>query len=348
MAEVHIWRYMSLAKYVDLLRSKSVYCPKASLFQDETEGKWIAHAILWGERKRWELLRGSIRQLQQILERAEGKPDALLSFAKQAYSSLSAEGKQSALGGILEGVSRVYADKRKDYIEGTIKNWVRLHDNHNTRVAEWRRQVMIERESTYVSCWHRADSMSLAMWNLYGGGTESIAIRVDVHKLESLLTMNAGWLKERSLDGEVMDVVYIDGLADPKEDLQGDLLERLGVGGDVRVGSFSVKPAMYSYEREVRLIVYPKLDPRQKVVDPNPEVDGFSLSIGNSAASILDFIGAVYVHPLLGSDSMMFRVIQTINEMFGVPDMPIIVDRADAIGANLALQPIETTDSPSD
>ena len=34
-----IWQYLSLAKYFDLLRTKSLFFPKASLFADETEGK---------------------------------------------------------------------------------------------------------------------------------------------------------------------------------------------------------------------------------------------------------------------------------------------------------------------
>jgi hypothetical protein len=96
---------------------------------------------------------------------------------------------------------------------------------------------------------------------------------------------------------------------------------------------------LYEYENEVRLIVYPKREIRSPVSDPHPELDGLSLNIGESDSSLSGFIGAVYVHPLLDSNSMMVRVVKALNEQFGLPDLPIITDKVEAIGSNMALQP---------
>ncbi|MCI0594379.1 DUF2971 domain-containing protein [Chromohalobacter sp.] len=339
MSDLYVWRYMSLAKYVDMLRSRSIFCPKASLFQDETEGKWIAHAILWGEKQRWQRIRGYADRLQSILDRSGEDQNAVLVGAASVYNQLTPEEESSVLGDVLKQVPLVYPHKRQEYLERTVESWLKHHDGYNPRVSKWLNEVTIDRDSTYISCWNRADSMSLAMWNLYGGGSESVAIRLERGKLETLLEKNLDWLKENGLDGQVVDVDYVDGLNSPGEELQENLVDRLGVGKDVRVGAFSVKPALYAYESEVRLIVYPKRDIRSPVEDPHPELDGISLTIGSTSGSLSDFIGAVYVHPLLSANSMMVRVVKAINEQFGLSDLPIVTDKVEAIGSNMTLQP---------
>lgn len=339
MSDLYIWRYMSLAKYVDMLRSRSIFCPKASLFQDESEGKWIAHAVLWGEKERWERVRGYAEELQKVLDNAKGNQGDALRYSADLYNQLPPEEERSVLADVLKRVPVVYPHKRIEYLEAMIQGWRENHDNHNARVAEWLNEVAIDRESTYISCWNRAASMSLAMWNLYGGGGESVAIRLKPETLEKLLHSNSDWLNEAGLEGQVIDVDYIDGLTSPEKELQEELIGKLNVGKDVRVGAFSVKPALYEYEAEVRLIVYPKREIGKPLSDPHPERDGISLNIGEFDSSLSDFIEAVYVHPLLCSNSMMVRVVKAINEQFGLPNMPIITDKVEAIGSNMALQP---------
>ena len=107
MAEGHIWRYMSLAKYVDLLRSRAIFCPKASLFQDETEGKWVAHAVLWGEKQRWSKARRNAERLQKLIEECAGDQDRILREASDIYGHLNAAEQKSAFGDVLKGVAQV-------------------------------------------------------------------------------------------------------------------------------------------------------------------------------------------------------------------------------------------------
>lgn len=78
------------------------------------------------------------------------------------------------------------------------------------------------------------------------------------------------------------------------------------------------------------------------VVDPHPELRGVSLSIGkDSAAEALSaFIESVYLHPMLDADSMMVRVVKAINERFGIAELAIVTDKVEAIGPDMALQPI--------
>lgn len=78
MNDFSIWRYLSLAKYIDLLRTQSLYFPKASLFQDETEGKWWGHANLYENAVKWAQSPANVKTLEQMLERAGDDSPAIL------------------------------------------------------------------------------------------------------------------------------------------------------------------------------------------------------------------------------------------------------------------------------
>lgn len=344
MTEGQIWRYMSLAKYVDLLRSRALFCPKASLFQDETEGKWVAHAVLWGEKQRWTKARHNAERLQKLIEKCAGDEDRILIEANNIYRSLDAIEQKTAFGDVLKGLGTYLPQKREQYLLMIVSSWFKHHDNYNKSFQEWAQQVSVDRESTYISCWNRAQSMSLAMWNQFGGGTESVAIRSSAEKLKALVANNLDCLQRGGFSGEVIDVAYVEGLKEPVNDLQGDLVERLNLGKDVRVGAFSVKPCMYAYENEIRVIIYPARDLFGPVVDTHPELNGVSLSIGNGNHSgpeaLSVFIESVYVHPMLDAESMMVRVVKAINERFGIADLPIVTDKVEALGPNMALRPI--------
>jgi hypothetical protein len=334
---------MSLAKYVDLVHSRAMFFPKASLFPDATEGKWTAHAYLWGRKQHWEKAKANGDTLQQLLDRAKGDPRRILQEAALLYARMTAAEKKAVLGDVLADVWLVYPHKREEYLKGLVESWTKYHDSHNSEVRDYGSQVAIHRESTYISCWSRADSMSAAMWNLYGG-TEAVAIRSSVTKLKALLASNSDWLANLGVGGDVVDVYYVDGLMEPDEDLQGDLLERLLIGDDVRVGEFSIKPSLYEYEREVRAVLYPKRGLFDPVINPHPDWSGISLPVpGHQDAaqrSVRSFIDSVHVHPTLGSESMMARVVQAINVKFGLPDVPILADKIEAIGPNVSVQSV--------
>lgn len=349
MKKEYVWRYMSLAKYIDLLATRAVFLPKAALLNDETEGKWIAHALLAGEKRRWAKAKGNADRLRAILEVANGDPDQILCHAAALYENLAASEKNSVLLEVLRDLPRAYREKRAEYLETFIQSWTRHHDGYNTRVQQWLTDVAIHRESTYVSCWNRADSMSLAMWNLYGGGHESVAIRSTVQKLESLVQSNVQWLEERSLCGSMCPVHYQAGLKDPDDALIGELLERLGAAKDTSIGQFSIKPDLYAYEQEVRILLYPVRRLTEPLRDPHPTVDGFALPVPSREHSqhpLSELIDAVHIHPMLDSRSMMHRGVRTLHDRLGFSGLPVITDRIEAIGSDMCLEPSLARSAP--
>lgn len=339
MGDVPIWRYLSLAKYVDLLRTKSLFFPKASLFNDVTEGKWWGHSHLYEQAKPWSQAPANVRILEGVLERAGQDPSALLQEMRKVYESSNEWVRK-----ILDTVFRAYPHKRRGCIEGVISSWKRNYNSHNQEVRQWKSDMEIFRESTYISCWNRASSMSLAMWEMYGGGREAVAVRSAKHKLEGLLTNNAPFLEQHGLTGGLAEVQYLDGLKNPDEAVQGRIYKIIfEEAQDVRIGIFTIKPSIFYFEQEVRAIIYPKRELLDPIEDPHPDISGFSLSIGDKSQRELplaSFIEAIYIHPTLGEESITFQAVKEINRLFGVPEIPIIADRIEALGDDLALQPI--------
>lgn len=196
--------------------------------------------------------------------------------------------------------------------------------------------MTVMRESTYISCWNRAASMSLAMWEMYGGGRESVAVLSTRSKLDALIKSNSSFLEEQILEGAVADVEYIDGLKTPNDEVQDRIYDVLFERDrDYRIGLFSIKPSFYAFEEEVRAIVYPKRELLDPIEDPHPDVSGFHLLIGRDVIST--FIEKVYLHPMLGSNSMMVQTIKELNNKFGLPNIPVVADKIEAMSVDVSL-----------
>jgi len=337
MSDIPIWRYLSLAKYIDLLRTKSLFLPKASLFNDDTEGKWWAHSNLYERAKKWSQSPDNVRILEEMLERAGQDTSALLLEIGRSYESAN-----EWVRGILVIAFRAYPHKRREYIEDVISSWKRHYNEHGQVVQQWKSDMEIYRESTYISCWNRASSMSLAMWEMYGGGRESVAIRSTRSKLETLLKNNDLFLKQHGLKGGVADVEYLEGLKSPDEEVQERIYQIIfEQAEDVRIGIFTIKPSIFDFEREVRAMIYPNRNLGDPLEDPHPVTSGFPLPIlcNNSKRepSVSSLIDSVYVHPMLDSNSMMVQAVKEMNKCFGLADLPIVSDRIEALGADIDL-----------
>lgn len=63
--------------------------------------------------------------------------------------------------------------KSAEYLDSVISSWKKHYSDHNVAVKQWKSDLNVYRESTYISCWNRASSMSLAMWEM-NGGTEAV------------------------------------------------------------------------------------------------------------------------------------------------------------------------------
>src|SRR5690554_2862561 len=122
MSTTYLWRYMSLAKYIDLLQSKTLFCPKASLFQDKTEGKWVAHASLVIEKKHLIKISNYKKQLENILQEAKGNGNKIFEISMNVLNKLAPEDRNSVLATILKTTKKMKIDKLEEYFLVTIKN----------------------------------------------------------------------------------------------------------------------------------------------------------------------------------------------------------------------------------
>jgi hypothetical protein len=326
-----VWRYMTLAKYVDLLRTRSLFFAKAALFEDDTEGKWYGHSVLYEASRKWPGVLDNARKLEALLERAGDDPNSILLEAERLRRSEESRGGN--LRDVLLTVGVAFPHKRREYLETMISSWRRHYDGHNQEVETWASQTSIYRESTYISCWNRAASMSLAMWEMYGKGREAVAVRSTVGKLSALLEDNASFLEQNRISGQVVDVRYVEGLKNPDESVHDRIYDILQESDSSAVMMFCIKPDIYFFEQEVRAILYPVRDIFEELTDPHPDVRGFSLRMS------ADFIEAVYVHPALSEDSMMARGVRELNDRFGLANVPVVADKVEAFGKNIRLEP---------
>ncbi len=136
------------------------------------------------------------------------------------------------------------ASRLDDRLEGTLPEQMRreLSDSPDF-VARYGNPIVWEqrnRDRSYLSCWTLGAKDNMALWKLYGGAAESVAITTTVKRLT---TVAPGWAKYGSVD--VRKVRYINHA--------GRRLPNgaYGVGKDL----FSLKHIAYSFEKEVRIVV---------------------------------------------------------------------------------------------
>ena len=327
MSSKTIWRYMSLAKYIDLLRTKSLYFPKASRFDDETEGKWALHSFLIADKLRLTRMKKTQKILNKILDKANNGD---IQLYKQVMKVLNEGEIDDFLKEILERFKFYYNNnpeyKGRKHLEGLVSRWNKQINNYSETKEKHMSQANTHRESTYISCWS-ADEMSLAMWKLFGGGEESIAIRTTIDKLRNILE-KSDYLNKKGYEGDVSEVEYISNLKEPDEKTREKIIRILTQKKNATAGGFSIKPKEYKYEKEVRGIIYPKRSIYDKVVDPDPENNNFSISI---VTGIEEFINEVYIHPLQDENSMIFKVIEEINRSYDF-EIPIMSNPIEAFG----------------
>ena len=144
-----------------------------------------------------------------------------------------------------------------------------------------------------ISCWHASDTESLAMWHLYGTGTDGIAIAGTVEKLERALASDS---IRRDINFHIGRVQYIDHEADIATER---LPERV-----TALQSLFQKSREFSHEREVRLVL----------ILPQ----GKSSSVATSVISLRDlrFIDEVVVSPTFPSWAV--ASIQSIMSRAGI------------------------------
>lgn len=87
------------------------------------------------------------------------------------------------------------ADNYEDIYEGELASGDKEILQSNPQL-----EIIIQRDSTFINCWHENEVESAAMWKLYGGIDDAIAIETDLVRLRTSLPTSI----------EIQKVHYID------------------------------------------------------------------------------------------------------------------------------------------
>lgn len=203
-------RYMDLPKYVDLLRSQTLYFRRADLFSDHFEG-------------------------------------ALTPLTRKSINS------------------RVDTDKSP---EGADVFYQRC------------------RKGTFVNCWTYGAKDNMALWQLFGGASSSVAISTTAERVAQICQ---GWNEETL----IRKVKYIDHFENPNV-IINDYTDPL-----------HYKNEAFEFEREVRLIL-----PQQSNWEQNPE------GLRRPIANLNELITGVVVAPNAGN--WFLELVQDLGQRYGL------------------------------
>ncbi|MCU9048017.1 hypothetical protein OE470_06930 [Pseudomonas aeruginosa] len=195
-------KYMDLTKFLYLVQNNKLFLSKMSGFDDRLEGGLTAINFL------------------------EATPDAAI--FDMAMRRLGATG-----GAVeLERRQQECEEARRRIDAAEFSTPFGVYPTRDFQDIHWKC-----REWIYVSCWHRADYESAAMWPIYGG-KNSVCIFTTAGKLSGQVIPPAGM--ERAI---LSPVDYLD--------------HDTASFNDKELGPFLSKSLSYSYEREVRAVSWP-------------------------------------------------------------------------------------------
>lgn len=182
------------------------------------------------------------------------------------------------------------ADKFADKFEGAVPpniragiNSARLADNAGESADDFYRRC---RMSTFISCWTSGAKDNMALWQLFGGTSNSLAISTTVGRVTQ---MCAGW-SERT---HIAKVKYIDHFENPNM--------ILGRSFD----TLQFKHEAFEFEREVRVIL-----PQTEDWLKNPE------DMRRPISNLDDLIMNVVVAP--DAKPWFFNLVKDLGQRYGL------------------------------
>jgi hypothetical protein len=183
-------------------------------------------------------------------------------------------------------------DTLEDPFEGSVPRAVyeKWKSRHADLVATARRGL---RKHAFVSCWHANDTESEAMWRLYCGSHDGIALQTTYEKLDASLP-NGIFL------GAIQYLDYACDSDAPRDTLA--LLMR--------------KRQAFEHEHEIRALIWPSSSP-PGLVPPNLEEDAHVINVPWSAKDSLE---RIYVSPY--AEEWYRDVVVSVMEKFA----PELVD----------------------
>ncbi len=328
-----IWRYMTFTKYVDLLRTASLYCARADLFDDTTEGEWQASM----QKKRW--LEGRkiiscelkiLRRLIDVLEETNASsPQEVVRCLYEIRESEVSKDAPWILDELKDDFLIKHPQEVSDFIKSLKNNLEKYSASFEVNYggAEGNIRELIEeveriKRSTFLSCWHIEENQNMAMWKVYGQFEECVAVKTTFGKLQDVLSKNEDVLKQYGFAYGFKQVKYInkDQMYHPEY-----LRPRASYDSfhEKCIDALSLKHEIYSYEKELRLIL--TMDELKK--DKFNYEKGIRLKIGDKPADITNLIYQVHVNPILSEDHLLINLIRYINKLHGLEQLKIVHDQ---------------------
>ncbi len=103
-------------------------------------------------------------------------------------------------GAILHDIARKFFLEHCKHEPGLAENFEKM-SHEQSEASAWRHYERRLSEAIVVSCWHRSEHESDAMWRLYAKPDQALAVRSDVISLAAILP---------EVDGDILPLSYVD------------------------------------------------------------------------------------------------------------------------------------------
>ena len=186
------------------------------------------------------------------------------------------------------------ADRFPDRFEGVLTSGIRkaINDAYMNGLSKHDADSFVKelREGIYVNCWSLGASDNMALWQLYGNPSASIAITTTVEKLIGAVL---SWAASEKV--EIFKVRYVDHFKNP----------------NMIIGTYSdplrFKNSAYFFEKEVRIVV----SRIQKNKSRSAKPEGISLPV-----ELDDLIRSVVVAP--EAQPWLYDIVADLSDRYGL------------------------------
>ena len=182
------------------------------------------------------------------------------------------------------------ADRFSDKFEGVFTSGIRkkINEEHTqgSRIESADNIYQRSRMGTFVNCWTFGKTDNMALWQLYGGASNSVAINTTFQRLDDICR---SWDKKIQIE----KVRYIDHFENPNMIIE------------TYTDSLKYKHKAYEFEREIRIML-----PQQDNWESNPE------GMLRKVLDLNSLVTSVVVAPEAGS--WFYELVQDVTNRYGL------------------------------
>lgn len=159
-------------------------------------------------------------------------------------------------------------------------------------------RYMEQRRRTYISCWNKFESESYALWKIYAPN-QGVCIQTTVGKLNETIEL---------YDGEVYKVVYLKEKDKSTHITVPRFKNKKNVFDMHSENFFVLKKQAYSYENEIRALIY------ENDIIRAGEEEGKTIEIGDLST----FIERIYISPF--AEKWFIKLVKDICGKYNIKD----------------------------